>query len=252
MNLSRPLCACNSLFLLSIKGASLIKRKTNKQKKSREPAFLATGKMDHYNAQLKSTEHATAANSKTKNRKQNWTCSGDGERQRQTGRQTQTQRDREFSAFQGGHFIGQTARLYPRRLSLTFCSTLLGVLLCQKHAQSSQTLELTWHTPNISSGHPPPNSVRFSYATEGVLFISAQLSSDAVSALRKVRVLIYDCRSNLAPKHARKHETHPPRVKKKKKKEEFRLDSNDCGFICAGVNFVGGYKWHALFHLSCL
>ena len=29
-----------------------------------------------------------------------------------------------------------------------------------------------------------------SYATEGALFISAQLSSDAVSALRKVRVLI--------------------------------------------------------------
>ena len=48
-------------------------------------------------------------------------------------------------------------------------------------------------------------------------------------------------RSNLAPKHARKHETHPPRVKKKKKKK-FRLDSNDSGFICAGVNFVGGYK----------
>ena len=68
----------------------------------------------------------------------------------------------------------------------------------------------------------------------------------------------YDCGSNLAPKHARKHETHPPRVKKKKKKKkeeeekEFRLDSNDCGFICAGVNFVGGYKWHALFYLSCL
>ena len=35
----------------------------------------------------------------------------------------------------------------------------------------------------------PPNSARFSYATEGVLFISAQLSTDAVSALRKVRVL---------------------------------------------------------------
>ena len=29
----------------------------------------------------------------------------------------------------------------------------------------------------------------------------------------------YDCRSNLAPKHARKHETHPPRVKKRRKKE---------------------------------
>ena len=38
-------------------------------------------------------------------------------------------------------------------------------------------------------------------------------------------------------------ETHPPRVKKKKKKEEdFRLDSNDFGFICTGVNFFGGYK----------
>ena len=41
--------------------------------------------------------------------------------------------------------------------------------------------------------------------------------------------------SSQAPKHPGKHETHPPRVKKKK---EFRLDSNDCGFICAGVNFV--------------
>ena len=30
----------------------------------------------------------------------------------------------------------------------------------------------------------------FSYATEGALFISAQLSTDAVSALRNVRVLI--------------------------------------------------------------
>ena len=35
-----------------------------------------------------------------------------------------------------------------------------------------------------------PNSARFSYATEGALFISAQLSTDAVSALRKFRVLI--------------------------------------------------------------
>ena len=46
------------------------------------------------------------------------------------------------------------------------------------------------HTPSIAFRHLPPNSARFSYATEGVLFISAQLSSDAVSALRKVRVLI--------------------------------------------------------------
>ena len=46
------------------------------------------------------------------------------------------------------------------------------------------------HTPSIAFRHLPPNSARFSYATEGALFISAQLSSDAVSALRKVRVLI--------------------------------------------------------------
>ena len=44
--------------------------------------------------------------------------------------------------------------------------------------------------PSIAFRHLPPNSARFSYATEGALFISAQLSSDAVSALRKVPVLI--------------------------------------------------------------
>ena len=52
---------------------------------------------------------------------------------------------------------------------------------------------------------------------------------------------------NIAPKHACKHETHPPRVKKKKKRKKFRFDSNDCGFVCAGVNFVGDYKRHVLF-----
>ena len=46
------------------------------------------------------------------------------------------------------------------------------------------------HTPSTAFRHLPPNSARFSYATEGALFISAQLSSDAVSALRKVWVLI--------------------------------------------------------------
>ena len=46
------------------------------------------------------------------------------------------------------------------------------------------------HTPSIAFRHLPPNSARFGYATEEALFISAQLSSDAVSALRKVRVLI--------------------------------------------------------------
>ena len=46
------------------------------------------------------------------------------------------------------------------------------------------------HTPSIAFRHLPPNSARFSYATEGALFISAHLSIDAVSALRTVRVLI--------------------------------------------------------------
>ena len=48
----------------------------------------------------------------------------------------------------------------------------------------------TDHTPSIAFRHLPPNFARFSYATEGALFISAQLSTDAVSVLRKVRVLI--------------------------------------------------------------
>ena len=35
-----------------------------------------------------------------------------------------------------------------------------------------------------------------------------------------ISLLLYinKCRRNLAPKHARKHETHPPRIKKKRKK----------------------------------
>ena len=42
----------------------------------------------------------------------------------------------------------------------------------------------------------------------------------------------------MASKHARKHEVRPPRVEKKK----FRLDSNDFGFICAGVSNVSIIK----------
>ena len=45
--------------------------------------------------------------------------------------------------------------------------------------------------PASLSGTFPPDSPRTGYATEGALFISAQLlSTDAVSALRKVWVLI--------------------------------------------------------------
>ena len=57
----------------------------------------------------------------------------------------------------------------------------------------------------------------------------------------------YDCRSNLVPKHARKHEAHPPRVKK-----EFRLDSNDFRLIWAGVSNMVSYKTNVWYTLSCL
>ena len=48
---------------------------------------------------------------------------------------------------------------------------------------------LAAHTPSITFRHLPPDTGRFSYAIEGALFISAQLPTDAVSALRKVWVL---------------------------------------------------------------
>ena len=54
------------------------------------------------------------------------------------------------------------------------------------------TASQSWrYTPSIAFWHLPPNSARFSYATEGALLISAQLSSDAVSALQSVPVLIW-------------------------------------------------------------
>ena len=46
------------------------------------------------------------------------------------------------------------------------------------------------HTPSITFQHLPPDSARIVYATEGALFISAQLSTDAVSTLWNVWVLI--------------------------------------------------------------
>ena len=46
------------------------------------------------------------------------------------------------------------------------------------------------HTPSIAFQYLPLNSARFSYIIEGALFISVQLATNAVSALRKVWVLI--------------------------------------------------------------
>ena len=55
----------------------------------------------------------------------------------------------------------------------------------------------------------------------------------------------YDCGSNPVPKHARKHQAHPPRVKK-----EFRLDSNNSGFILPGVSNMVRYKTNISYNLS--
>ena len=43
-------------------------------------------------------------------------------------------------------------------------------------------------------------------------------------------------------------------LKKKRKweKNELRLESNDFGFICAGVSNMGGYKRNAWYNLSYL
>ena len=46
------------------------------------------------------------------------------------------------------------------------------------------------HTLSISFRHLPPDSARTGYALKRALFISEQLSTDAVSALPKVWVLI--------------------------------------------------------------
>ena len=56
-------------------------------------------------------------------------------------------------------------------------------------AESAPSVGGCPHTPSIAFWHIPPNSARFSYAIKGALFISAQLSSDAVSTLRMVWVL---------------------------------------------------------------
>ena len=65
------------------------------------------------------------------------------------------------------------------------CWAELGPMNLAQWLASGQDLfgENLNHTPSIAFQHLPPNSARFGYATEGALFISAQLSTDAVSAL---------------------------------------------------------------------
>ena len=55
-------------------------------------------------------------------------------------------------------------------------------------------------TQSITFRHLPPDSARNGYATEGALFMSAQLTTDAVSVLRKCWVLI-TLRASLSGTH---------------------------------------------------
>ena len=62
-------------------------------------------------------------------------------------------------------------------------------ILLLEECAGKRCSECGCHTPGIAFWHLTPNSARTGYATGGALFISAQLSTDAVSALRKVSVL---------------------------------------------------------------
>ena len=57
-------------------------------------------------------------------------------------------------------------------------------------------------TPGIAFRHLPPNSARFGYAAERTLYLRAAVH-------RRGQRPPKGCGSSLAPKHARKHETHP-------------------------------------------
>ena len=48
-------------------------------------------------------------------------------------------------------------------------------------AMASSVWHAIYHTPSAAFRHLPPHSARTGYATEGALFISAQLFADAVS-----------------------------------------------------------------------
>ena len=58
------------------------------------------------------------------------------------------------------------------------------------HCVFSSPCLCSTHTPSITFRHLPPNSAGIGYATEGAPFISGQLSTNVVSALWKIWVLI--------------------------------------------------------------
>ena len=89
------------------------------------------------------------------------------------------------------------------------------------------------HTPSIVFWDHLPNSARIGYATEGALFIFAQLSPNNICAHWKVWVLMQLWMS----KHAHKHEARPSQVTKK-----WHLSSDGFVSVCAGISDVDSYK----------
>ena len=102
-------------------------------------------------------------------------------------------------------------------------------------------------TLSIVYQHLPSNSARIGYTTERALFISAQLSTDAVSAPLKGLGIDKTVAATIVSNHTCKH-VPPPWVPKK---EEFHLDSNYFGLICAGVSNLGSYKRSTWYHFIC-
>ena len=98
------------------------------------------------------------------------------------------------------------------------------------------------HILSIAVRHFPPNSARTGYVTEGALFITVQLSTNVVSALWKVWILVRLRWLHIAQAQ-RKHEMHPPQVQSK-----FCLDWNNFCFICGGVRKLSVTKLLPLEH----
>ena len=85
--------------------------------------------------------------------------------------------------------------------------------------------------PNFAFWHLPPNSARNGHATEGAIFVSTQLSTDAVSTLQNVWALVRLDTTLHQSTHANMRQ-----------RKEFCLDSSNFGYICPGISNVGSYK----------
>ena len=89
---------------------------------------------------------------------------------------------------------GQNIKLIKQSLPTISSLMQAATRLTTSYSQGAGEVRSTDADPHSEHRFPAPsslaNSARFSYAIEGALFISAQLSIDSVSALRKVRVLI--------------------------------------------------------------